>query len=110
MGDSDIFLEYRSDEPARPGLLLGQRVFLEPGTYYFAAIFFAQNEDALPSDVIFAAKGYENHCEADRMMDWRCFSITLREAQEVTVGLWAPEGSDVRCAGICKLMVWAAKP
>lgn len=110
MGDSDIYLEYRSDEPARPGLVVGQRVFLEPGTYYFAAIFFAQNENALPSDVIFAAKGYENHCEADRMMDWRCFSITLREAQEVTVGLWAPEGSDVRCAGICKLMVWAAKP
>ena len=33
-GDSDIYLEYLSDKPAKPGLLLGQHVFLEAGTYY----------------------------------------------------------------------------
>ena len=108
MGDSDIYLEYRSNEPAKPGLLIGHRAFLKPGTYYFGAIFFAQNEDALSTDVSFAAKGFDDSCQTDRLMDWRCFSITLREAQEVTVGLWAPEGSDVRRAGICKLDVWVA--
>ena len=107
-GDSDIYLEYLSDKPAKPGLLLGQHVFLEAGTYYFGAIFFAQSANWLPTDVCFAVNGYESNCPTDPMMDWRCFSITLHEAQEVTVGLWAPKGSDVRRAGICKLNVWAA--
>ena len=107
-GDSDIYLEYLSDKTVKPGLLLGQHVFLEAGTYYFGAIFFAQSANGMPTDVCFAVNGYESNCPADQMMDWRYFSITLHEAQEVTVGLWAPKGSDVRRAGICKLMVWAA--
>lgn len=109
MGDSDIYVEYRSDEPAKPGLLIGNRVFLEAGTYHFGAIFFAQGNNGLPTNVRFAAKGYESSCPTDPMMDWRCFTITLHEAQEVTVGLWGPEVCNVRRAGICKLMVWAAK-
>ena len=84
-----------------------QHVFLEAGTYYFGAIFFAQSANGMPTDVCFAVNGYESNCPADQMMDWRYFSITLHEAQEVTVGLWAPKGSDVKRAGICKLMVWA---
>ena len=64
-GDSDIYLEYLSDKPAKPGLLLGQHVFLEAGTYYFGAIFFAQSANGMPTDVRFAVKGLESHCPAD---------------------------------------------
>ena len=109
MGDSDIYLEYRSDKPAKPGLLIGQRVFLEAGTYYLTAIYFAQSEDGQQTNVCFAAKGFESSCPSDPMMDWRYFTITLREPQEVTVGLWAPEGCNVRRAGISALVVWSAK-
>lgn len=110
MGDTDIYLEYRSDKPAKPGLLIGQRLFLEAGTYYLTAIFFAQGENEMPTNVSLAAKGYESSCTASSLMDWNYFPITLREAQEITVGLWAPEGCDVRRAGISALVVWAAKP
>lgn len=109
MGDSDIYLEYRSEKPAKPGLLIGQRVFLEAGTYYLTAIFFAQGENEMPTNVSFAAKGHKNSCQASRLMDWQYFPITLHEAQEVTVGLWAPEGCNVRRAGITGIVVWAAK-
>lgn len=109
LGDNEIYLEYRSDKPAKPGLLIGQHVFLEPGTYFFTANVFAQCENEMLTTVIFAAKGNENICQTEQMMTWRCFSITLREAQEVTVGLWAPEDCNVRRAGICELVVWAAK-
>ncbi len=110
MGDTDIYLEYSSDKPAKPGLLIGQRLFLEAGTYYLTAIFFAQGENEMPTNVSLAAKGYESSCRASSLMDWNYFPITLREAQEITVGLWAPEGCDVRRAGISALVVWAAKP
>jgi len=109
MGDSDIYLEYRSDKPAKPGLLIGQRMFLEAGTYYFTSILFAQGENEMPTNVSFAAKGHKSSCQASHMMDWQYFPITLREAQEVTVGLWAPEGCNVRRAGITALIVWAGK-
>lgn len=109
MGDSNIYLEYRSEEPAKTGLLIGHRVFLEAGTYHFAAIFFAQSDNEFATNVYFAAKGYESSCPTPPLMDWRYFTITLREDQEVTVGLWAPEGCDVRRAGICKMTVWAVK-
>lgn len=110
MGDTDIYLEYSSAKPAKPGLLIGQRLFLEAGTYYLTAIFFAQGENEMPTNVSLAAKGYESSCRASILMDWNYFPITLREAQEITVGLWAAEGCNVRRAGISALVVWAAKP
>ena len=106
MGDSDIYLEYRSDSTASAGLLVGHEVALEAGTYYFAAIFFAQGADGMPTNVYFGAEGCADTCPTDKLMDWKYFCVTVSKPQVLTVGLWAPEGSDVQRAGICGLKVW----
>ena len=106
MGDSDIYLEYRSDSTASAGLLVGHEVALEAGTYYFAAVFFAQGADGMPTNVYFGAEGCADTCPTDKLMDWKYFCVTVSKPQVLTVGLWAPEGSDVQRAGICGLKVW----
>ena len=37
------------------------------------------------------------------MMEYHAVRIELNEPQEVTFGLWAPEGCNVHRAGICQL-------
>jgi len=106
IGDSDIYLEYASEEPARTGLLIGQRVWLEPGAYYFGAIFFAQNKQRETARVHFGVKGLSEPIPAETLMNWYCNRLEVKEAQEVTVGLWAEENSDVYRAGICELALY----
>ena len=105
-GDSDLYLEYCSKEPATPGLLMGQRVYLEAGTYYFGAIFFARNQQLAPANVVFAVKGHGDGVPASSNMDWHSILIQLPEDQEVTFGLWTPKGGDVFSAGICNMKIW----
>ena len=106
MGDSEIYLEYLSDEPAKPGLLIGQKILLEPGKYTAGACLFAQNELGSHKNALFAVKGVDGNVGASPMMDYRFVHFELREQQEVTIGLWAPEGSAVRRAGICMPGIW----
>ena len=106
MGDSEIYLEYLSDEPAKPGLLIGQKIRLEPGKYTVGACFFAQNELGSHKNALFAVKGVDGNVGASPMMDYRFVHFELREQQEVTIGLWAPEGSAVCRAGICMPGIW----
>ncbi len=106
MGDSEIYLEFLSKEPAKPGLLIGQKIRLEPGKYTVGACFFAQNELGLHKNALFAVKGVDGNVEASPMMDYRFVHFELQEQQEVTIGLWAPEGSAVCRAGICMPGIW----
>ncbi|MBQ6226239.1 MAG: hypothetical protein IJJ73_08075 [Bacteroidaceae bacterium] len=106
MGDSEIYLEFLSQEPAKPGLLIGQRIRLEPGKYIVGACFFAQNELGSHKNALFAVKGVDGNVEASPMMDYRFVHFELHEPQEVTIGLWAPEGSAVCRAGICMPGIW----
>lgn len=106
MGDSEIYLEFLSKEPAKPGLLIGQRIRLEPGKYIVGACFFAQNELGSHKNALFAVKGVDGNVEASPMMDYRFVHFELQEPKEVTIGLWAPEGSAVRRAGICMPGIW----
>ena len=106
MGDSEIYLEFLSKEPAKPGLLIGQKIRLEPGKYAVGACFFAQNELGLHKNALFAVKGVDGNVETTPMMDYRFVHFELREPQEVTIGLWAPDGSAVRRAGICMPGIW----
>ncbi len=106
MGDSEIYLEYLSDEPAKPGLLIGQKILLEPGKYTAGACFFAQNELGSHKNALFAVKGVDGNVGASPMMDYRFVHFELCEPQEVTIGLWAPEGSAVCRAGICMPGIW----
>ena len=106
MGDSEIYLEYLSDEPAKPGLLIGQKIRLEPGKYTAGACFFAQNELGSHKNALFAVKGVGGNVGASPMMDYRFVHFELCEPQEVTIGLWAPDGSAVCRAGICMPGIW----
>ena len=106
MGDSEIYLEFLSDEPAKPGLLIGQKIRLEPGKYTVGACFFAQNELGSHKNALFAVKGVDGNVGASPMMDYRFVHFELQEPQEVTIGLWAPEGSAIRRAGICMPGIW----
>jgi len=106
MGDSEIYLEFLSKEPAKPGLLIGQKIRLEPGKYTAGACFFAQNELGSHKNALFAVKGVDGNVGASPMMDYRFVHFELCEPQEVTIGLWAPEGSAVRRAGICMPGIW----
>lgn len=106
MGDSEIYLEFLSKEPAKPGLLIGQKIRLEPGKYTVGACFFAQNELGSHRNALFAVKGVDGNVEASPMMDYRFVHFELHEPQEVTIGLWAPEGSAVCRAGICMPGIW----
>ena len=106
MGDSEIYLEFLSKEPAKPGLLIGQKIRLEPGKYTVGACFFAQNELGSHKNALFAVKGVDGNVEASPMMDYRFVHFELHEPQEVTIGLWAPEGSAVCRAGICMPGIW----
>jgi hypothetical protein len=106
MGDSEIYLEFLSQEPAKPGLLIGQKIRLEPGKYTVGACFFAQNELGSHKNALFAVKGVDGNVGASPMMDYRFVHFELHEPQEVTIGLWAPEGSAVRRAGICMPGIW----
>lgn len=105
-GDSDIYMEYLSKKPAKPGLLMGLKVNLEPGRYCLSGCFFAQNEKGALTNVRFAVKGIDGSIETSPMMAWHYISCELHEPKEVIVGLWAPEGSDVSRAGICMTGVW----
>jgi hypothetical protein len=40
------------------------------------------------------------------MMDYRFVRFELNEPQEVIIGLYAPEGSDVCRAGLCMPAIW----
>ncbi len=100
-GDSDIYLEYFSNEPANPGLLIGQKILLQPGSYKVGACFFAQNAKGYETNVRFVVKGTEAFTGCPVLMDGWCVRFTLSEPQEVTIGLWAPEDCNVRRAGIC---------
>lgn len=106
MGDSEIYLEFLSQEPAKPGLLIGQKIRLEPGKYTVGACFFAQNELGSHKNALFAVKGVDGNVGASPMMDYRFVHFELQEPQEVTIGLWAPEGSAVCRAGICMPGIW----
>ena len=106
MGDSEIYLEFLSQEPAKPGLLIGQKIHLEPGEYTVGACFFAQNELGSHKNALFAVKGVDGNVETSPMMDYRFVHFELQEQQEVTIGLWAPEGSAVCRAGICMPGIW----
>jgi len=106
MGDSEIYLEFLSQEPAKPGLLIGQKICLEPGKYTVGACFFAQNELGSHRNALFAVKGVDGNVEASPMMDYHFIHFELHEPQEVTIGLWAPEGSAVCRAGICMPGIW----
>ena len=106
MGDSEIYLEFLSKEPAKPGLLIGQKIRLEPGKYTVGACFFAQNELGSHKNALFAVKGVDGNVEASPMMDYRFVHFELQEPKEVTIGLWAPEGSAVCRAGICMPGIW----
>ena len=106
MGDSEIYLEFLSQEPAKPGLLIGQKIRLEPGKYTVGACFFAQNELGSHKNALFAVKGVDGNVGASPMMDYRFVHFELQEQQEVTIGLWAPEGSAVCRAGICMPGIW----
>lgn len=101
MGDSEIYLEFLSKEPAKPGLLIGQKILLQPGTYRVGACIFAQNAQGYETNVRFAVKGTDESTGCPVLMDWWCVHFTLTEPQEVMIGLWAPEGCNVRRAGIC---------
>ena len=102
-GDSDIYLEYFSNEPAKPGLILGQKALLKAGSYLVGACFFARDKNDSPTNVEFAVKGFNGSFRATPMMEYHAIHIELSEPQEVTFGLWAPEGSNVCRAGICQL-------
>jgi len=104
-GDSDIYVEYSSREPAKHGLLLGQKVLFKPGTYLIGAVFFARDEANAFTNVAFAVKGFNMGFKATPMMEYRAIRITLSEPQELTFGLWAAEGSTVRHAGISVLEI-----
>ena len=104
-GDSDIYVEYSSQEPAKHGLLLGQKVLFKPGTYLIGAVFFARDEANAFTNVAFAVKGFNMGFRATPMMEYRAIRITLSEPQELTFGLWAAEGSTVRRAGISVLEI-----
>jgi hypothetical protein len=104
-GDSDIYVEYSSQEPAKHGLLLGQKVLFKPGTYLIGAVFFARDESNAFTNVAFAVKGFNMGFKATPMMEYRAIRITLSEPQELTFGLWAAEGSTVRRAGISVLEI-----
>ena len=106
MGDSEIYLEFLSKEPAKPGLLIGQKIRLEPGKYTVGSCFFAQNELGSHKNALFAVKGVDGNVEASPMMDYRFVHFELQEPKEVTIGLWAPEGSAVCRAGICMPGIW----
>ncbi len=106
MGDSEIYLEFLSQEPAKPGLLIGQKIRLEPGKYTVGACFFAQNEFGSHKNALFAVKGVDGYVGTSPMMDYRFVHFELQEQQEVTIGLWAPEGSAVCRAGICMPGIW----
>ncbi len=106
MGDSDIYIEYLSEEPAQPGLIIGKRVYLTPGAYLFGANFFAQNAERQPTKAFFAVKGFDNASPAFMFMNFEKISFDVAEEQEVTVGLWAAPGSDVCRAGICDLILY----
>lgn len=105
-GDSEIYLEYLSDEPAKPGMLIGQRILLEPGKYSVGACVFAQDKRGDVTSVVFAVAGTEGVAGSTSMMDYRFVHFTLSEPKEVTIGLWAPEGCNVRRAGICMPGIW----
>lgn len=105
-GDSDIYVEFLSEKPAKPGLLLGQKALLKPGTYLIGACFFARGEaDNSFTNVEFAVKGFKMGIKGSPFMDYKGIRITLSEPQELTFGLWAAEGSNVRRAGISKLEI-----
>ena len=106
MGDSEIYLEFLSQEPAKPGLLIGQKIRLEPGKYTVGACIFAQNELGSHKNALFAVKGVDGNVGASPMMDYRFVHFELHEPQEVTIGLWAPEGCAVCRAGICMPGIW----
>lgn len=105
-GDSDIYVEFLSEEPAKPGLILGQKALLKPGTYLIGACYFARGETNSFTNVEFAVKGFSKGFRATPMMDYHAVRITLSEPQELTFGLWAAEGSTVRRAGISKLEIF----
>lgn len=100
-GDSDIYLEYFSNEPAKPGLLIGQKILLQPGSYKVGACIFAQNAQGDETNVRFVVKGTEAFTGCPVLMDGWSVHFTLSEPREVTIGLWAPEDCNVRRAGIC---------
>ena len=105
-GDSEIYLEFLSEKPAKPGLLIGQKIRLEPGKYAVGACFFAQNEPDFHKNALFTVTGADGSVEASSMMDYHFVHIELREPKDVTIGLWAPEGSAVCRAGICMPGIW----
>ncbi|MBP3711190.1 MAG: hypothetical protein J6I86_01825 [Bacteroidaceae bacterium] len=105
-GDSDIYLEYFSNEPAKPGLLIGQKIFLQPGSYKVGACIFAQNAQGDETNVRFVVKGTEAFTGCPVLMDGWSVHFTLSEPREVTIGLWAPEDCNVRRAGICVPAIW----
>jgi hypothetical protein len=84
-GDSDIYLEYFSNEPAKPGLLIGQKILLQPGSYKVGACFFAQNAKGYETNVRFVVKGTEAFTGCPVLMDGWCARFTLSEPQEVTI-------------------------
>ena len=76
------------------------------GKYTVGACFFAQNELGSHKNALFAVKGVDGNVGASPMMDYRFVHFELQEQQEVTIGLWAPEGSAVCRAGICMPGIW----
>ena len=105
-GDSDIYLEYLNDKPAKPGLLLGYKASLDAGQYNVGDCFFAQNRQKSATNVRFVIKGTTGSIETTPMMDYRFVRFELNEPQEVIIGLYAPEGSDVCRAGLCMPAIW----
>ena len=104
-GDSDIYVEYLSQKPAKHGLILGKKAVLGPGTYLIGGCVFARDEKNLFTNVVFAVKGFVNGFKTSPMMDYHAVRIELTEPQELTFGLWAAEGSNVCRAGIALLEV-----
>ena len=104
-GDSDIYVEYLSNEPAKQGLILGQKAILGPGTYLIGGCFFARDEKNMYTNVVFAVKGFANGFKTTSMMEYRAIRVELTEPQELTFGLWTMEGTNVHRAGIALLEV-----
>ena len=80
---------------------LGRRYFFSQGRNRVGACIFAQNAEGYETNVRFAVKGTDESTGCPALMDWWCVHFTLTEPQELMIGLWAPEGCNVRRAGIC---------
>ena len=104
-GDSEIYLEYQSDKPAKPGLLLGQKRLFEPGTYLISVVAFAHDEKGACS-VVFGVQGMEKRFSVPPMMEPFAIRLDLSEPKELTYGLWALPGSNVCRAGLCLLELY----